>query len=94
MVSWQRNQPTPPKSDPPSVLLMRALGDLCLDYEVEAIDDMDALAIMSGIAYVDLPALIEVGITAGYIKDEENGEIGLTPKGWAWFTRDLEKREG
>lgn len=73
-------------------MLLRALGDLLRDYEVDEIDDLDALVIMSGMILDELAPLIEVGITAGYIKDEENGEIGLTPKGWAWYTRDLEKR--
>jgi hypothetical protein len=41
---------------------------------------------------VDLPTLIEVGIAAGYITEEENAEIGLTRKGWDWWNRDYKKR--
>ena len=37
--------------------------------------------------------LIAVGVVAGYLsEDEDDGAIGLTPKGWAWYTRDLYKR--
>jgi hypothetical protein len=67
-MSWHRTPPLADKGDPQSVLFMRALGDLLLDYEVEAIDDMDALAITSGIA-------------AGYIEEAENGRSGSRRRG-------------
>jgi hypothetical protein len=91
-MTWRRTF-SPQQSDPPSIVLMRALGDLLSDEEAEDTQDMDVLAVVSGIAYVDLPALIAVGVTAGYLsEDEDDGAIGLTPKGWAWYTRDLDKR--
>ncbi len=92
-MTFRRNPPPLPKPDPPSVLLMRAIGDLQGMEGGEMITDMDAIPLMCGIVYVDLPALIEVGITAGYLEDDEAGGIGLSAKGGHWYERDLLRRE-
>jgi hypothetical protein len=91
-MTFRRDPPTPPASDPPSTLLLRALGDLQLAEEGEPITDMDALALMAGLVYVEVPALIEVGIVAGFIEEGEAGEVALSAKGWRWWNRDNERR--
>ncbi len=58
-MTFRCEPPPPPKSDPPSVLLLRAIGDL-QEMEVgEPITDMDAIALASGLVYVEAPALEE-----------------------------------
>jgi hypothetical protein len=88
-----RRPPPPPQSDPPSVLLLRAIGELQLLEEGEPITDMDAIALMAGLVYIEIPALIEIGIVKGFIEDGEAGEIALTAKRWRWFERDRERRQ-
>jgi hypothetical protein len=78
IMTWHR---PPPKSDPPSVALLRALGVL------QELGDGAPIAAESGIALVELWPLIERGVTAGYIDVGETDEIGLTPKGQAWWKR-------
>lgn len=91
-MSWRRHERPPPRPDPPSVLLMRAIGDLQAMEGGEPITDMGAVALMCGVVWVDLPALIEVGITAGYLEEEE-GAVGLSAKGQRWYERDLMRRD-
>jgi hypothetical protein len=78
----------------PAVLLLRALGDLLLDEEMESVDDMDALAIMSGIVYIELPTVVQAAIAADYVEEDDDCSIGLTKRGWAWFRWNLEKHRG
>ncbi len=47
---------------------------------------------MCGIAWQEIPALIEVGISAGYLEDDETGGIGLSAKGQRWYERDMLRR--
>jgi hypothetical protein len=54
---------------------------------------VDALALMAGLVYMEIPALIEVGIVAGFIESGEAGEIALTAKDWRWWNRDHERRQ-
>ncbi len=72
---------------------MRAIGDLQAMEGGEPITDMEVVALMCGIVWVDLPALIEVGIVAGYLDDDDNGGIGLSEKGQRWYEWDLLQRE-
>jgi len=92
-MTFRRDPPPPPKADPPAVLLIRALGDLEAMEGGEFITEMDAVALMCGMVYVDLPALIEVGIVAGYLEVDDVGGIGLSAKGQRWYERDLLRRE-
>jgi hypothetical protein len=87
-----RRTPPPPQSEPSSVALLRAIGELQLLEEGEPITDLDALALMAGLVYVEIPALIEIGIVKGFIEDGEAGEVALTAKGWRWWERDPERR--
>ncbi len=64
---------------------MPAIGDL--------ITDMEVVALMCGLVWVDLPALVEVGIVAGYLDDDGAGGIGLSEKGHHRYDRDLLRRE-
>ncbi len=57
------------------------------------ITDMDAIPLMCGIVYVDLPALIEVGITASYLDDDADALRGGPQRHGRWYARDLLRRE-
>jgi hypothetical protein len=92
-MTFRRPPLPPPQSDPPSVLLLRAIGELQLLEQGEPITDMDAIALMAGLVYIEIPALIEIGVVKGYIEDGEAGEVALTAKGWRWWERDRERRE-
>jgi len=92
-MTFRRTPPPPPKEDPLSVLLMRAIGDLQSMEGGELITDMEVVALMCGLVWIDLPALIEVGIVAGYLDDDGAGGIGLSEKGHRWYDRDLLRRE-
>ena len=92
-MTFHRPPPPPPKDDPPSLLLMRAIGDLQSMEGGEPITDMEVVALMCGRVWVDLPALIEVGIVAGYLDDDEASGIGLSAKGQRWYEEDLLRRE-
>jgi hypothetical protein len=59
----------------------------------DPIADMDALALVAGLVYIEVPALIEIGVVKGFIEDSEDGEVALTAKGWRWWERDRERRE-
>ncbi len=72
---------------------MRAIGDLQGMEGGEPITDMEAVALMCGMVWMDMAALIEVGITVGYLDAEDDGAIGLTAKGQRWYERDLLRRE-
>ncbi len=49
---------------------------------------------MCGLVWIDLPALIEVGITAGYLVDDDGHcAVGLSAKGQRWYDRDLLRRD-
>ncbi len=72
---------------------MRAIGDLQLIEGGEPIMDVKTIALMCGRVWVDLPALIEVGIVAGYLDNDGAGGIGLSEKGHRWYERDLLRRE-
>ncbi len=87
------NQSTPPTGEPPAVLLMRALGDLQTLEGGEPISDIEVVALMCGIVWQELPALIEVGITAGFLEDDGYCAVGLSAKGQRWYGRDLLRRE-
>lgn len=92
-MTFRREPPPPPQPEPPSVLLMRAVGDLQSMGGGEPITDMDAVALMCGLVYVEIPALIEVGIVAGYLEDDEAGGVGLSSKGQRWYERDLLRQD-
>ncbi len=93
-MSLRREPPPTPRPESPSVLLMRTLGDLQLMEGGEPITDIETLALMCGIVWQEIPALIEVGITAGFLEAEEFGAgIGLSAKGQRWHERDLLRRE-
>ena len=86
--------------DTDAAKLLRALGDLQLAplhdnpgavvHGVGLIGDMDVLAIASGLAYNEIPPLIEAGIAAGYIAQGAAGGVGLTRRGWRWHRWDQE----
>jgi len=82
-----------PKDDPPAVLLMRTIGDLQSMEGGEPITDIESVALMSGIVWVDLPALIEVGITAGFLEDDGSCAVVLSAKGQRWYKRDPLRRD-
>ncbi len=92
-MSWRRDPSPPPQSDRPAVLLMRAIGDLQLMEGGEPITDIETLALMCGIVWQELPALIEVGIVAGYLEEDGYCAVGLSAKGQRWYERDLLRRE-
>ncbi len=92
-MTFRRTPPSPPKEDPPSVLLMRAIGDLQCMEGGEPITDMEVVALMCGLVWIDLPALLEGGGVAGYLDDDGDGGIGLSEKGHRWYDRDLLRRE-
>lgn len=87
-MTWRRDAP-PPKSDPPSVELLRAIGVLIGLNEGAPIyaEELDTLAAESGIQEPDLWPLVEAGVRASYIDVDEDDAISLTPKGWAWWRR-------
>ncbi len=72
---------------------MRAIGDLQLMEGGEPITDIESVALMAGLVYIELPALIEVGITVGYVEADDDGAVGLSAKGQRWYERDLLRRE-
>ncbi len=93
-MTFRRPEPPPPQSEPPSVLLLRAIGDLQNMEGGEPITDMDAVASMCGLVFDDIVTLIEVGITAGYLDDADGYcTVGLSAKGHRWYDRDLLRRE-
>ncbi len=93
-MTFRRPEPSPPKGDPPAVLLMCAIGNLQMLKGGEPATDFEAIALMCGLVWVEIAALIEVGITAGYL-DGDDGycTIGLSAKGQRWYERDLLRRE-
>jgi len=92
-MAFRRTPPPPPKPDPPSVLLLRAIGDLQNREGGEPITDIEAVALMCGIVWQELPALIEVGISAGFLEGDGYCAVGLSAKGQRWYDRDLLRRE-
>ncbi len=72
---------------------MRAIGDLQGIEGGEPITDIETVALMCGVVWTDLAALIEVGITAGYLEAEDESAVGLSAKGQRWYERDLLRRE-
>src|SRR4051812_37421547 len=78
----------PPPFDPSSVLLLRALGGLQEMDGCEPITDIVAIAIVAGIAYVEMPALMAAGVQAGYLEAAADGAVGLTGQGWRWYEWD------
>lgn len=69
---------------------MRAIGELQAMEGGEPITDIEAIASLCGLVWVDLPALIEVGIVAGYLEDDDGYcTVGLSEKGRCWYERDL-----
>jgi len=84
-----RLEPPPPlPPDSPSALLMRALGDLQMMEGGEPITDIETVGLMCGVVWTDLAALIEVGITVGYLEAQEfGGALGLSAKGQRWYER-------
>ncbi len=65
---------------------MRAIGDLQLMEGGEPITDIEAVALMSGLVWQEIPALIEVGITADYLVDDDGYcAVGLSAKGQRWY---------
>ena len=73
---------------------MRAIGDLQMMEGGELITDFEAVALMCGLVWVEIAALIEVGITAGYLVDDDGYcAVGLSKRGQRWYERDLLQRE-
>ena len=72
---------------------MRAIGDLQSQEGGEPITDIEAIAALAGMVSIELAPLIEVGIVAGYLEDDEAGGVGLSAKGQRWYGRDLLRRE-
>ncbi len=85
-MSWHRPSPPPPKSDPPSVALLRALSVLQSLSDEQLVNDLD-LAAESGISILDRWPLINAGVAAGYLDVDEDEAIALTHKGWGWWKR-------
>jgi hypothetical protein len=76
-----RTSPPPPKPDPPSIRLLRAIGDLqdARDDERITADELDAIAAASGVHVLELSPLIQAGISAGYpVQDHDGDGPGLT----------------
>ncbi len=92
-MSWRRDPSPLPTCEPPAVLLMRAIGDLQMLEGGEPITDIEAVALMCGNVWQEISALIEVGITAGFLEDDEYCAVGLSAKGQQWYERDLLRRE-
>lgn len=42
------------------------------------------IAVMAGLVYVEIPALIQIGIVARYLEDDDIGDLGLSAKGQRW----------
>ena len=84
-----RREPSPPcQSDPPSVLLLRALAGL--PNECVPITDMLPLATAIGGRPADLVLLLRRGLDAGYLRDD-NGMLTLSERGEAWLARHGKK---
>lgn len=54
---------------------------------------MDAVALMCGLVWTNIAALVELGITAGYLDPDEASGVGLSAKGQRWYERDLPLRD-
>ncbi len=84
----RRPEPPPPPSEPPSVLLLRAIGDLQSMEGGEPITDIEAVVLLCGLVFDDIVTLIAVGVTAGYLDDDDGYcTIGLSAKGQRWYER-------
>lgn len=87
---FRREPPQPPQSDPPSVLLLRAIGDR--EGEGISVFDLDILASEMGMRAAEVMLVIRHGIDAGFVVDDPGGALTLTKKGRRWYAKDLERR--
>jgi hypothetical protein len=84
--------PVPPQADSPSVELLRAIGALqeLNDGEPLPAEELDTLALESGISVFAIWPQIEHGVTAGYIDVGEDNDVRrFTP----WEKRCRGQRE-
>ncbi len=86
----RRPEPPPPQSDPPSILLLRAIGGLQRNTGASRILP-DAIAARIGHDPVDISPLIRRGIAAGYLVYVA-GAVGLSTQGWTWYNWDKRRR--
>jgi hypothetical protein len=69
---------------------MRVIGHEQRNYGYESVDAGN-VADLADISDEEWPALIEKGVAAGYLEEDENGWLALSPTGWAWYEKHTGK---
>ncbi|MCA1598278.1 MAG: hypothetical protein LC769_04535 [Chloroflexi bacterium] len=87
----RRPEPPSPPSEPPSVLLLRAIADLQRDTGAARLHP-DDIAPEIRRESADIAPLIRRAVVAGYLVYAA-GAVGLSAQGWAWYEWDRPGRE-
>ncbi len=87
---FQRPPSSPPPPTPPSVALLRAVGDLQRDTGAASVS-VDDLAAEMRRSPVEIPPLIRLGIAASFVLPTA-GRVCLSVQGWAWYEWDRRRR--